>query len=801
MQKLSKIHLSLISALALVGCDNVGGGSENSQVRQNKLTISNTPVFPHSGSGDVYALVLSNHTKEDMQLTNSQLKGISPSDEDSADDISSKLQLAKSLKAIQLTDLIDLSACQTIKAGANCIVTIELPKQVASGYFDFSLQYTDSNAKAYTVDKLVIFNAGMVANDGVILTNQYIESVVVNSDKYTLAIPFQLTDDFESIAIRQHQVAPTGYNQIICNNQGIDSKTNNSSKYVRNNSCTVLIELDSHQANPELALATTKLNGLTRFIEVKSSVLYGNYPELVIIGTPAILTNASSKAITIKNIGTQIAKDLQLTETGDIASFTVTKTHCAGKSLENNQQCFIKYQAKGNKQTATITQSVSYKGDDGLDTRMFSAKYPVYINKVANLKRPDNKNTVVEPPRITNNGAIEYFPEEIESVKVKFDQPINASSLFANGGALGYKENGAFRPCESILFLTESQVSCKFKSSDLQQMIGLSRFEIIKANIKNSAGSLQNAPLELWYEYTVRHHRNPRVSAITNTSQTFKPGDTIKLDINLDSSRYSANNRYRFNAQSGYTITSNTCQTGTNGCRIEVEYKIPDASQLSGSGTIQHTLPQHILSIVPASGSKPNELLILNSLIVGVEVGSPSVTGPFDPGFIWSFELKADPRFHLTVIAQACTTSSCVVISTEKTERSKWRISNGMDTGPNPRYVFLNSQGNNGFGPEECTFNWTWIAQHINLHNIPSIWRGAPVRCSIPGKVITDSKLKIYPTALTWRADGGFNMNLNGKYLAAERMPTSTADMPHIKVLSISPDSPQAIWQFTKATW
>lgn len=621
MQKLSKIHLSLIGALALAACDNVGGGSENSnsQVRQNKLTISNTPVFPHSGNGDVYALVLSNHTKEDMQLTNSQLKGISPSDEDSADGISSKLQLAKSLKATQLTDLIDLSACQTIKAGSNCIVTIQLPKQVASGYFDFSLQYTDSKSKPYTVDKLIVFNAEMLAKDGVVLTNQYIESIVVNSDKYTLAIPFQLTDDFESVAIRQHGVAPTGYNQIICNNQANDDKINTSGKYARNNSCTALIELDGHEANPELGLATSDASGLERFIEIKSSVLYGNYPELIALGAPVILRTASTQPIYIKNIGTQAAKDIQLAEAGDTASFTVSKTQCAGKTLENNQQCFVQYQqAKGSNQTASITQTVSYKGDDGLDTRMFSIKYPVYINKVAPLKRPDQRNTTVLPAHRAIDAQKEYFPEELENITVTFDQPVNASGLYQFPGGMGTTLSQGYSGCEGYTYLAPGTIVCKVSAWNLNLMFGDTPFEIKTSQLGNSAGLIANATSAHIYNYVVRHHRNPRVSPITNTSQTFKPGDTIRLAINLDSSRYSANNRYRFNPQSRYTITSNTCNTGTNGCRIEVEYKIP--SNLSGSGTIQHTLPQHILSIVPANGSKPDELRVLNSQTVSVQL-------------------------------------------------------------------------------------------------------------------------------------------------------------------------------------
>lgn len=615
MQKLSKIHLSLIGALALIGCDNVGGTGENSQVRQNKLTISNTPVFPHSGNGDVYALVLSNHTKEDMQLTNSQLKGISPSNEDSADDISSKLQLAKSLKATQLTDLIDLSACQTIKAGANCIVTIQLPKQVASGYIDFSLQYTDSKSKPYTVDKLIVFNAEMLAKDGVVLTNQYIESIVVNSDKYTLAIPFQLTDDFESVAIRQHGVAPTGYNQIICNNQANDDKINTSGKYARNNSCTALIELDGHEANPELGLATSDASGLERFIEIKSSVLYGNYPELIALGAPVILRTASTQPIYIKNIGTQAAKDIQLAEAGDTASFTVSKTQCAGKTLENNQQCFVQYQqAKGSNQTASITQTVSYKGDDGLDTRMFSIKYPVYINKVAPLKRPDQRNTTVLPAHRAIDAQKEYFPEELENITVTFDQPINASGLYQFPGGMGTTLSQGYSGCEGYTYLAPGTIICKVSAWNLNLMFGDTPFEIRTSQLGNSAGLIANATSAHIYNYVVRHHRNPRVSAITNTSQTFKPGDTIRLRIDLNTSQYSANSRYRFNPQSGYTITSNNCNTSTNGCRIEVEYKIPDANQLPpGSGTISYTLPPHILSIIPASGSKPTELQVRNN--------------------------------------------------------------------------------------------------------------------------------------------------------------------------------------------
>lgn len=612
MQKLSKIHLTLIGALALAGCDNVGGSSENSQVRQNKLTISNTPVFPHSGNSDVYALLLSNHSDRELKLMGSKLNELQSEDSDS-DDLKANLNKAQLAKANPISELVDLSACQTIAANSNCIVTVNLPKGVANGYFDFSLNYTDSHDKAYKVDKLIVFNAEMTPTDGMIMSKQYLESMVVNSDKYTVAIPFQLTDDFESIAIRQHGVSPSGYNQIICDSRQVGESADNSRGYAHSNSCTALIELNAHEANPELSLAATDTSGLERFVEIKSSVLYGNYPELIFTGSPVVLTNGSTKSVTIKNIGTQVAKDIQLTETGDTASFSITKTSCAGKSLENNATCFVQYKAQGSKDAANLIQSVSYKGDDGVDTRIFSGNFPVYLNRLANLRRPSISS--VTPTSSTT----EVFPEQLERFSIAFDQPINASSIYSPGTApMGIVSGTSLGGCASYNYITATSISCTLTATALNAMIGDTSFGLNSGKFKNSVGNLlQTSPR---YNYVVRHHRNPRVSYITNTSQTFKPDDTIKIKVDLDSSRYnSVANRYRFDAKSRYTITRNGCQTtNTNSCTIELDYKIPSAGQLTGSGTIRHTLPQQMLAISPTNGNKPSELLINHSLTVTV---------------------------------------------------------------------------------------------------------------------------------------------------------------------------------------
>lgn len=808
MQKLSKIHLSLIGALALIGCDNVGGTGENSQVRQNKLTISNTPVFPHSGNGDVYALVLSNHTKEDMQLTNSQLKGISPSDEDSADDISSKLQLAKSLKATQLTDLIDLSACQTIKAGSNCIVTIQLPKQVASGYFDFSLQYTDSKSKPYTVDKLVVFNAEMLAKDGLILTNEYIESVVVNSDKYTLAIPFQLTDDFESITIRQHGVAPSGYNQIICNNQVADEEANNS-KYAANNSCTALIELDGHEANPELGLATSDASGLERFIEIKSSVLYGNYPELVALGAPVILRTASTQPIYIKNIGTQAAKDIQLAEAGDTASFTVSKTQCAGKTLENNQQCFVQYQAKGSNQTASMTQTISYKGDDGLGTRMFSAKYPVYINKIAPLKRPNQNNTTVLPAHRAIDTQKEYFPEELENITVTFDQPVNASGLYLNDGGMGVLIP-TFNGCQGYTYLTPGSIVCKLSAFQLMMLAGEFTFEMRAAQLGNSAGVLQNAAQssQQQFKYVVRHYKNPRVTAVTNTSQTFKPGDAIKFKVTLDTSLYNKLGQYRFNPGNRYTFSNNPCRTTTTStCTIDVEYAIPPAAQLIGSGTVQHKLPSEIFTIAPMRGAKPSSLTVSHNLTISVDVMPPM-------------------SFQRTKYYQIRLAYNPVLIMDN---------SNGRDGGHmSPKHsMFLNST-NVPWGVHSIHNRWRLVQDAPGSSNVTFYQQaytptdtfcwGVVGTPSVPGSDITQNSLSPHfpnwgmfivnnhkhvqqrPCRVIRRADGTYNIATPGGnlvYTKSHIMSDSLMNGTAIVSLNegIGPDDPRAIWRIEEANW
>jgi hypothetical protein len=172
--------------------------------------------------------------------------------------------------------------------------------------------------------------------------------------------------------------------------------------------------------------------------------------------------------------------------------------------------------------------------------------------------------------------------------------------------------------CNSYNYITATSISCTLTTAALNAMIGDTSFGLNSGKFKNSVGNLlQSSPR---YNYVVRHHRNPRVSYITSTSQTFKPDDTIKIKVDLDSSRYnSVANRYRFDAKAGYTITRNGCQTtNTPSCTIELDYKIPSAGQLTGSGNIRHTLPQQMLTIAPTTGNKPSELLVNHSLTVTV---------------------------------------------------------------------------------------------------------------------------------------------------------------------------------------
>ncbi len=653
MQKLSKIHLTLIgAALALAGCDNVGGSPENSQVRQNKLTISNTPVFPHSGNGDVYALLLSNHTDQELKLGSLKLNELnSVGQDENASELKDTLNKAQLAKANQINELVDLSACQSIAANSNCIVTVKLPKSVASGYFDFSLNYSDSHDKSYKVDKLIVFNAEMTPTDGLIITSQHLESMVVNSDKYTVAIPFQLTDDFESINIRQHGVNPSGYNQIICNNSS-DNEDIKSQSYAHNSNCTALIELNGHEVKPELSLATTDTNGLERFVEIKSNVLYGNYPELVAIGAPLIMPPSGSGSIYIKNIGTQTAKDIQTSQTGDTSVFTVFNSSCKGRALENtNGQCFMQYQqVSGNKQdTATLMQTVTYKGDDGLDTRMFSTKYAVHLNKVASLRAPNQNNTSVSPAHRAIDSQREYFPEDLRNITATFDQPINASGLYQNDGGMGVLigagTGATFSGCEGYTYLTPGSIVCKLSAFHLTMLASEVTFEMRTGQLGNSTGVIQNASQasQREFKYVVRHHRNPSVSYVTSTSQTFKPGDSIKLKVTLETSIYNTMARYRFNAAPGYIITNSTsCRTtNTTNCTMDVEYKIPAAAQLTGSGTIQHTLPQKILDIVPStSGSKTSTLTVSHNLTLSVSklpavhITVPELTRDFLQGYI-----------------------------------------------------------------------------------------------------------------------------------------------------------------------
>ena len=332
------VKLTLLVTV-IIGCGSGGKSTIPVGVRQSGVTISASPVFPYDPlMTNQYTLLVSNHTAQEVSLVDSKILNSS---------------LAES---ITLSDIVDSSNCQELAAGANCRLAVKLPYVKTNGYINFRLDYqAKSDGKNYPIDKLIAFSRGIPESNGLVYSLKYSEKIIVNSDKFTFALPLSLKQDYTKLELQLADQKYDGYSGVNCDSE---------SGYNKRSNCTALIELDSHIAHPKLSLKTTDKNGFKNTINLKLNVEYNNTAHLVYLNAPVVVKATDSVVdVIVMNIGTAAATEVTTPwEKANDIDLT-QKSDCA-RTLGINEICTLSYEPRlGNLGgVGTLQQIVSYIG-------------------------------------------------------------------------------------------------------------------------------------------------------------------------------------------------------------------------------------------------------------------------------------------------------------------------------------------------------------------------------------------------------------------------------------------------------
>ncbi len=396
--------LSIVKVLlmlsALNGCSSGGKDAATADIRQAGVTISTSPVFPYDPlSANQYTLLVSNHTAQEVSLLDSKI-------------LNSSLP-----ESVKLSEIVDTSSCQEIAAGANCSLSVKLPYVKTNGYLNFNLDYQNKlTAKKYSLNKLVAFSRDIAESNGMLYSLKYSEKIIVNSDKFTFALPLSLKQDYAKLELQLAGQKASGYSTINCDHESSYSKYSN---------CTAIVELDGHIAHPKLSLKTTDKNGLKNIINLNLSVVFNNTAHLIYLNAPLVVrTESIPLDVTLVNIGTATATKLSTPWTKS-ATIDLTQISNCGTELQLNNTCKLSYaQESGNAGGVGMQQqTINYFGGaQGVQTDKFN----VYRNSAA-LIAPLIDSIYVDNIRYPESAIIMDNVKPV--ITVRFTQAVNSNTI------------------------------------------------------------------------------------------------------------------------------------------------------------------------------------------------------------------------------------------------------------------------------------------------------------------------------------------------------------------------------------
>jgi hypothetical protein len=486
----------ILLASILSSCDLVGDGPD-SAIRQSNLTISETPLFYYKATtSNKYYLTLSNNTDQQLSLVDSSITNNS---------------LAES---IDFRSMVDTSECNKLAAKSDCRLRIKLPYANNEGYYSFRMNYQANDGTDIYVDKVIAFSSSFPESGGLVSSQKFIDTVAVNSDRFTLALPIILDRDYSAIKLEVgNKNERSAYSKIVCDTQG---------GYKQNSSCTALVELDGHIADPQLRLSTTDTNGHINSYNFVTGVVFNNLPHLVYLNAPIIVRSGSSGAsntVTVLNIGTLVASNLKTAWINSSnLSLTQSSSCLSGGHLLPNSSCNITYtpQTPPNPVFGSQLQNVEYSGGALSTTK---DKFYVYRNKAA----------LLAPKVVSITPAANLFLNEVNpEIRVNFSEPVDSDTVDNNSFYLtassGQKVNGVISWIDnnSIAFIPTADLM-----RGAQYTINLAT-----SRIGNSAGkiSTQSGAIE-----TSKFNINaPVVTVVADSSTNIMMGDSFHFTASIN---------------------------------------------------------------------------------------------------------------------------------------------------------------------------------------------------------------------------------------------------------------------------
>ncbi|MBX9598302.1 MAG: DUF1566 domain-containing protein [Burkholderiales bacterium] len=483
----------VILASILSSCDLTGAGSgSDSNVRQSSLTISETPLFYYKATtSNQYYLALSNNMDQELSLVGSSITNSS---------------LAES---IDFRSMVDTSECNKLAAKSDCRLRIKLPYAKNEGYYTFRMNYQTNDGTDIYVDKVVSFSSSLPESGGLVSSQKFIDSVVINSDRFTLALPIVLDRDYSAIKLEVgNKNERSAYSKIICDTQGV---------YKRNSSCTALVELDGHIADPQLRLSTTDTNDHINSYNFVTGVVFNNQAHLVYLNAPVIVrsgSNGAGNTVTVLNIGTLVASNLKISLENP-SNLSLTQTSNCSANLIPNGSCTITYTptTPATPVFGSASQNVEYSGGALSTTK---GKFPVYRNKAA-LQAP--KVVSIEP---ANNKIV---PETRPQIKVAFSEPVDSNTVDSTSF---YLTDSSGKAVNGTISWIDNNIIAFTPTSDLlygaQYTINLATDKIA-----NSAGKVSTKATTSNFSIF-----SPRVTVQAISPQNIMMGDTFQFTASID---------------------------------------------------------------------------------------------------------------------------------------------------------------------------------------------------------------------------------------------------------------------------
>ena len=349
-----KINAKLIclsAVAALIGCQSntgsaTGSNNANNSVRSNTainpkmaavgtLSVDALGVLPVSAkSSSSYLMRINNHSKEKYTFQ--------------------KVEVSNNLLSV------NAKTCTNLAPGASCSVELN-PHTSVSGDTVVKFYFKDSKGQTRQIQELVRMSSTLHSKSGVSIQNGFTQVVALDGN-YSLAMPVQLEQDYESIT------ALNG--SLVCKVNNF--KAGNSCTYLVNghaladntlvNTGLTLKQKNGHvetRAGASVLVRTTQATNLAASTEVAVTV---NNTEVKYI----TISNEGANSVTIKDVDYE-------TPLQAMASNNAGQAEC-GSDLAAGASCRIYFKADpanltGTDKKGSAVVSVTYRGDgDTKDT-------------------------------------------------------------------------------------------------------------------------------------------------------------------------------------------------------------------------------------------------------------------------------------------------------------------------------------------------------------------------------------------------------------------------------------------------